>query len=963
MKKGTKLHGFLVEDKEYLEEASGTLYSLRHEKHATPLLFLERDDSNKSFYIAFKTLPEDDTGVFHIIEHSVLCGSKKFPVKEPFVELLKTSLKTFLNAMTYPDRTVYPVCSRSDKDFFNLTDVYLDAVFHPLMLENESIFMQEGHHPELSEDALAVTENGVVYNEMKGAVSSPDDLSQDELMKMLYKGTTYAKNSGGDPDAIPELTYENFRAAHAKYYHPRNARIFLDGKVNLDEILPLIDSYLTEFEATDTEFHVGDCPPVTYEEKTVEYELSRDESPANKARAYIGYRTADFDDVQTGFELSVLTDAIAGSNEAPLTSALLSSGLVEDAGFFSLGEGIKFGAHALELKNVKDGKTDEVMALAEKTLTALARDGIDSELLLASLNSREFRLREKDFGSTPLGLVFGLAILDSWIYGAPPKNGICYESILKEAREKLSTGHYEKLLEKYFVNNEQKMKLTLTPSTSLGIEREKKERRLAEERRQAMTDAELSLMKEKNARFDEWQESADTEEGLATLPTLTVSDVPKEIDIAPTEVKEINGVTVLVHDVPTSGIDYAELYFDVCDLDEKELSLASLIASLIGKCPTENHTAKELEKMKKSTLGALFATPVTFRKGDKVYPYIKLTASALKKNRKSLVGILSEVVNGTLLSDVPTVSKIVKQKIIAMKEGFITSGHAAAIRRAGAYLSEGSTITECFTGVEMYKTLCGVDSLLTETPATACEKLTSLFKRIFTRSRLTVGFTGEPDDELVLALSNVPNTVCTPPVLRKIAPLGIKSEGFIIPSRVSYIGKASTLDLIGEKFSGSMCVISNILSYTHLWNAVRVRGGAYGAGFFIRQTGSAYAYSYRDPSPASSVKAVDESADFLSELAKSGESLDGYIIGTFGDYDVLTTPRSRGSEATGLFLSGKTEEDEKALRAEMLAFDEDELLRLSDVVRRLTLTSAVCVFGPKEQLEACGEILQEIKEI
>ena len=963
MKKGEKLYGFLVENEEFLSEVSGTLYTFRHEKHGTPLLFLDRNDTNKSFYIAFKTLPSDDTGVFHIIEHSVLCGSKKFPVKEPFVELLKTSLKTFLNAMTYPDRTVYPVSSRSERDFYNLTEVYLDAVFHPLMLENEAIFMQEGHRPEISEDGRAVIENGVVYNEMKGALSNPDELSGDELMKMLFGGTVFAKNSGGDPDAIPSLTYKDFCDAHAKYYHPSNAFVFLDGKVNLAEILPLIDSYLSEFDTAVSDFTVGECPRVNYAENSVEYELSEGESAEGKVRAYLGFKTADISDVQTDFELAVLTDAIAGSNESPLKNALLSSGLVEDAGLFSLGDSIKFGAYALELKNIKDGKTEEALELAKTTLSELAAGGIDKELLLASLNAREFRLREKDYGSMPRGLVFGLAILDSWIYGFDPKEGLCYEEVLTVARERLETEHYRELLYKFFVSNPETVKLTLIPNAELGAKRESAERLLAEKRFAALTDGEIADLKAKNARFSLWQNTPDEDEKLDTLPTLSVYDIPKEIENAPTEVLDFNGVRVIYHDEKTDGIDYAELYFDISDLDEGELSFAALIASLIGKCPCGEYSAIELEKLKKTNLGQLFATPVTFKRDGTVYPYIKISASALEKNRGKLTEILSLVVNGTHAGDTATVTKIVKQKIISMKESFTTAGHSAAVRRAGAYVSEWSAFAEYFFGVEAYRAFCKIARELDENPDAIKEKLTALFAKIFTKSRLTVGFTGKRCDALLGELASTPKTESTAPVLRKIAPLGKKNEGFIIPSRVSYIGKASTLDAIGAEFCGSMHIVSNILSYTHLWNTVRVRGGAYGAGFAIRPSGGSYVYSYRDPNPCASNKAAEDAADFLKDLAKKGESLDGYIIGTFGDYDALSTPRSRGSDATGLFLSGKTSADEARVRESMLAFDKAELLRLSDLVGKLMDESALCVFGPKEHLTACPDILKAITEI
>ena len=963
MKKGDRLYGFAVTEEEYIPEVSGTLYTMRHEKHATPLAFLKRADKNKSFYIAFKTLPEDDTGVFHIIEHSVLCGSRKFPVKEPFVELLKSSLKTFLNAMTYPDRTVYPVSSRCDRDFYNLVDVYMDAVFHPLMRENKFIFMQEGHRAELTEDKTGVLENGVVYSEMKGSVSSPDELSTDELLKLLYKGTVYEKNSGGDPEAIPTLTYEGFCAAHEKYYHPSNAYIFLDGEVDLDGILPLLDAYLSEFDIRNERYVVGEDAPIAYTERTVEYELSPDEAPEGKTRAYVGLRSANFDDPRSVFELSVIADAIAGSNEAPLKKALLSSGLVEDVCVFPLGEGIKFGSYVIELKNITDGKTGEVIALTNKTLEALAKSGIDRELLEASLNMREFKLREKDFGSLPRGLVFGLAVLEVWLYGLSPRDGLVYENILAAARDDLSSGRYEELLLEVFVKNERRVLLTLIPSTTLGEKREIAEKKAMCERRVSMTDAEVDALTTECAAFKEWQNSADAPEKLDTLPTLAISDIPKDTDRAPTEKITSGDVRLLVHDIPTDGIGYTELYFDVSDLSEEELSYAALIAALVGKCGTEKYSPTELAKLKKSKLGSLYASTTMYKYKDSIIPYVTVTASALDKNSGSLTDLLSEVINTSDLYDTKTVKNIVKQRLITMREGFISSGHAAAIRRAGAYISERGTVAECFFGIEMYRRLVKIDRELEADPKKTSERLHGLYSRIFTKKRLTVGFTGTKNDVLLSTLAALPIRQGDAPIMRKKAPIGQKNEGIIIPSRVSYIGKASNLELVGEPFTGSMHVISNILSYTHLWNSIRVRGGAYGAGLSVRPSGGVSVYSYRDPLPLSSLLAADGSAEFLRELAASDEPLDGYIIGTLGDYDSLTTPRTSGNEATGLALSGKTAQDEKRTRESMLAFDKNELLRLADVIDKLMRCSAVCVFGPKEQLEACGSVLNELVEL
>lgn len=963
MKIGENLHGFLVESKELLPEADGTLYMLRHGKLDTPLVFLDRDDSNKSFYIAFKTLPTDDTGVFHIIEHSVLCGSKKFPVKEPFVELLKSSLKTFLNAMTYPDKTVYPVSSRSDSDFLNLIDVYMDAVFHPLMLENERIFMQEGHRYELESEDSPLGINGVVYNEMKGAMSSPDEISYQELLTLLYPDSIYGRNSGGDPDAIKNLTYQQFCAEHKKHYHPSNAYIFLDGRVDLERVLPLIDSYLSEYEPRREKILIGDDPGCRAASKTVNYELAPEEPEDGKSRIYLGVRSHAFDETERALELSVLADAIAGSNESPLKKALLDRDVCEDVSLFPLGDGIKFCSYAAELKNIKNGNAESAFDALMSAFAEIAQKGIGKDRLEASINAKEFKLREKDFGSLPKGLVFGLAMLDTWLYGKSPALGLKYEDALKSVRAKLDTHYFEDLIREVFINNESAVRLTLLPKNTLGATRDAEEKKLLESIKSSMKTEELDELMKKNRAFEEWQRTPDSEENLNTLPTLSINDIPKKGDWTPTEVLSVDKKDVLIHNIGTGGISYVELLFDISDFSDEELSLASALASLLGKCRTEKYTTDELNQLKKSKLGAFAATTTVFVKNGNPTPYLYVTASVLDSQPDSLVEIVGEILNSSDFTDRRTVKNILTQKLIALREAFISAGHAAAVRRARAYVSAAGALAEQLLGFEMYKRLKAVEKSFDNSGSDFTDALAAIFKKAFTRARLTVAITGTPCEDFAKALVNLPKENGTAPTPRKITPFGHLNEGIIIPSRVSYISKSASLSEIGENFTGSMHVLSNILSYTHLWNSVRVKGGAYGAGFTIRQSGDASTYSYRDPSPHTSVIACDGSADFLRTLANEESDFEGYIIGTFGDYDSLNSARAAGAEATNIYMMGKTESDELQIRKDMLSFDKEELLRLADVVELLMQNGAVCIVGPEEQLNSCMNILKTKVEL
>ncbi len=961
MKTGELLHGFRVDSSEFLPKTDGTLWLLHHEKLNTPLAFLERNDSNKSFYIAFKTPPENSTGVFHIIEHSVLCGSKKFPVKEPFVELLKSSLNTFLNAMTYQDRTVYPVASRSDKDFLNLVDVYMDAVLHPLMLENENIFMQEGHRLEEGENG-ALSVNGVVYNEMKGAMSSPDEISSEALLSLLYPDSPFGKNSGGDPDEILNLSYEDFCRAHKKHYHPSNALLFLDGNVNLGELLPLLDSYLSEYEPQKEAIGVGMPPEIKQKELSLPYEISPEENDEGKARAYFAVRTFDYDETEKGFLLSVLADAIAGSNEAPLVKPFLDAGICEDVTLFSLGSGLKYGSYAVELKNLSVPSEAAYSKLCS-VLSEIASCGIGKERLLASLNSIEFKLREKDFGSVPKGLVFGLAMLDTWVYGGDPSLGLKYEVLLTNVRRKLDTGAAEELLREVFISNKSAVRLNLLPSKSLSAQRAQKENEYLQEIKASLGDEGLSELFAKNESFIEWQNTPDSEEKLATIPSLLTSDIPKSADIAPTEVKKKNCTTILLHNIPTGGITYAELIFDISDLKGEELALVSLLSSLLGKCKTKNYSADELSQIKKLKLGSFAASPTVFLNESSALPSLHVTVSSLDSERESLIDIASEILNTTDFSEKTTVKNILTQKLTAKKESFSTSGHSAAVRRARSYVSSSGVIAEELLGYELFKNLEKLAKELDENYLIFSEKLKSVFEKIITKTRLTAAYTGTPCEEFTKKLAEIPKTNGSSLTALKREPYGLLNEGFIIPSRVGFIGSAAALPEAGERFSGSMHVLSNILSYTYLWNTVRVKGGAYGAGFSVRRAGDFSVYSYRDPSPSASLSCVLGCADFLRALADEEASFDSYIIGAFGSYDLLHTPRSAGEEATDFYLTGRSAEEELSTRKSMLDFDKAELLRLAELTERLMKNSGACVFGSKEQIDSCMHILKTKKEI
>ena len=961
MKINQMLHGFTVNKITEIEEISATLVQMTHRCGAR-LNFLDREDENKTFSITFKTIPEDSTGVFHIIEHSVLCGSEKYPVKEPFVELLKGSLNTFLNAMTFPDKTMYPVSSRNDKDFLNLMSVYLDAVLHPAILKNPNIFRQEGWHYELDSSEGSLSRSGVVLNEMKGAFSSPDELASYHITNMLYKDTCYRHDSGGKPDVIPDLTYEKFLEAHKKYYHPSNSEIFLDGSVNLDASLALIDSFLSPYERVEMNIDIPDQPPLKPQRREIEYEIANADSPENKTRLAIGYMFSSYSDQEGTVAASILLDAICSSNESPLKKALLESGLCEDVYFIPY-DSVKQNSITVDFRNVKDGACDELYNLFIETVRSLASNGIDKKMLLASLNSHEFRTREKDYGTLPHGIVYAMATLESSLYGGDPVQNLTFEKTYKSIREKLSGDYFEKLLLSLFAENEHRATLIMTPSTSLGEENAKKEREELDKIKSSMTEDEICEVIKINAELKEWQQTPDSEEKLKTVPTLSISDIKADVEKIPQTVEVINGVTTLTQSVATNGIVYSELIFDVSDLSEDEVFDLRLLVALLGNVDTESYSAIELQNKIKTVLGSfdVSATPLT--KDGSAKFYVSVSTSALESQKNQITDIVKEVLYTSVYNNKDVVRNIVRQMKMASEESFVTSGHLAAFHRASSYSSAESAIHEYYSGYEAHIKVKALDSGFDAEFEKLSARLFALAKRIFTTNRLTVSLTGNPDKEFITSLIDSVKDGADYDSAAKISPLGLRREGIIIPSQVAYAAMSANLLSIGEKLRGSMNVVRSLLSYSYLWNAVRVQGGAYGVGLIVRNSGNLGFYSYRDPSPERTVRCYKESAGFLREFAEGDEDITKFIIGAIGDASPLTSPKLKGVLATTRYLRGINYDAECRTRKEMLSTDKQELLRIADIIDAIAAKDAVCIVGGKDKIASCMDILDSVIEI
>lgn len=957
MKKGDKLYGFNITSSREIAEIGAILHEGEHEKSGARFRYLEREDENKTFLISFKTVPEDSTGVFHIIEHSVLCGSDKYPVKEPFVDLLKGSLNTFLNAMTYPDKTVYPVASRNDKDFFNLVSVYLDAVFHPKMLKEKRIFMQEGWHYEAENGVLS--ESGVVLNEMRGAFSSPDEISSYHIKNMLYKGTPYEYDSGGEPSEITSLTYENFCAAHKKFYHPSNAEVILDGRVDLDSVLPLIDSVLSEYDRCESNFEIKDTEGACEEYHEIEYELDPDETPENKTRLTVGYRGHRFDEQEKGIALNLLFTALAASNDSPLKKKIIDTGLCEDM-YLSTLDSMLRSAVFLDFKNVKDDRCEELYEEFERCVCEIVKEGIDRETLEAALNSLEFKTRERDFGTMPSGVIFALTMLEASLYGGDPVDTLTYEKTFSSLREKLATDYYERLLESVIINNPARATLKMLPSETLGERRERESEERLSRIASEMGAEKLNLIARESEELKIWQSREDGEEDLATIPRLTLADVSPTVERIPSEATDIMGVPVLYTDVATGGISYLSLFYDVTDLSERELFILHLLLTFYEEVRTKNYTALELQNYIRGNLGS-FSTSlsrISTRTGE-AKAYVKVSSSALTHKTKAVLTVIDEMLYGSDFGDTVLLHNIIRQRLLMDDEYYKSSGHSAAISRAAAYTSVEAAMEEYYSGYESHIELKRLDKDFESLFDGVRVELAELAKRIFVRERLTLTLSGSRDKELLSSIIKATPSGTRVKGSSPIKPLGVRREGIIAPVQAAFTATAAKLSYLGEKYRGSLLVARSIVSYGHLWSTVRVQGGAYGVGMITRTAmlgGIVGFYSYRDPSPARTLECFGTAGDALREIARSGEDLTASIIGAVGEALPLLSPKLRGLIASQRYLSETTYEDVERTVKEILETNAETLLELADILDKICEKGGAVIVASKEKLDTCKPI-------
>lgn len=948
----SQLHGFESLHVQRIDELGTTLHEYRHSRSGARLCWLDREDENKTFCASFRTLPYDDTGVFHILEHSVLCGSKHFPVKEPFVELLKGSLNTFLNAFTYPDKTCYPVSSRNDQDFLNLTRIYLDAVFFPSIYQKPEIFQQEGWHYELHDDTL--TRSGVVLNEMKGAFADPEDLLYNAMMRALFPDTPYRFVSGGDPEAIPTLSYEDFLAAHRRFYHPSNAYLLLDGSIDLDATLALLDEYLSQFTAIDPDTDIPSQPPVHPAPETIAYPLPAGQEPENRWKFARGWVIDDGQNMMQIFAAQILCDVLCGSNHAPLCRAILKDALAEDV-LLSYSGDILQPTLVLQVQNFRRENLAQIERTVQQTLLAQCGGELDHAQLEASLASFEFKLRERDYGTMPRGLVYALDILSGWLYGGDPAARLRYEGVFEALHAAVETGYYEALLRRLLLENDHTADILMQPSLTCGDERQTRER----EALRAVLDQMEAHAREQVQRQQQAlalaQQTPDSAEALATIPHVSLRDLPREPASVPTQVLADG---TIFHPLQTDGIVYVKAYFAAEDLSEQELPYTTLLRSLISQLPTTQYDAQELQKQQRLLLGSFSVSlaPYTQYHAPQSYRlYAALSYSALQIKLPQAAQLAAHILTQTDFSDKDKLLEVIRQLREDLQQQIVNSGSSFALLRASAMLDAANACTEQLGGISFYRWLCELEQNFAARAPQLIQTLQTLSRKLFCTQRLRLSVTGSTQEQIRTVQTILHNELpkgepCGPQCPATLLPA--RKEGIVIPSEVSFTAVCGEL---GE-YTGALRLAARAASLEYYWNEIRVQGGAYGTGLTVRDNGLVCAYTYRDPDCARSRRTIAQTGAYITQLAASGAPQDTNIIGAISDAEPLLSQRLRAAVADTWLLKGMTTEDRIQLHQQLLDTKTAALGACAEQLSRALHTGAVCVLGPRSQLVECADL-------
>ena len=959
-------------DEHRVEDVQSDGFILRHKKSGARIAILSNNDDNKVFYIGFRTPPEDETGVPHIIEHTTLCGSKKFPVKDPFIELAKGSLNTFLNAMTYPDKTVYPVASCNDQDFKNLMDVYLDAVFNPNITKYEEIFKQEGWHYELTgkDDELKI--NGVVYNEMKGAYSSPDEVLSSQIYRSLFPDNTYSKDSGGNPEYIPKLTYEAYLDFYHKYYHPSNSYIYLYGDMDVVERLEWLDKeYLSLYDYKKVNSEINKQPAFD-EIKNVEaqYSITMDDSQENKT--YLSYNrvVGDSLDEMLYQAFDVLDYALVSSPGAPVKQALIDAGIGDDV-YGSYDAGILQPVFSFVAKNANASQADEFESIIENTLKEVVKTGINKEALLAGINSSEFKFREADFGQFPKGLLFGLNCLDSWLFDdmKPFIHLECLGTFAK-LRKAVDTDYFEKLIQEYLLDNTHGSSVTVKPKRGLGNEREEALAKELSNYKASLSDEEIKKLIEDTEHLKKYQEEPSSDEDLRKLPMLTRADMKKNAMPFSNIEDELLDVKVVRHDIESNGIDYISFLFDAGDFAQSELGYLGFFTNALGLVSTEKYSYTDLANATNIYTGGIStgtaSHPDIKDRNNFVFKF-EVKLKVLEKNLDKALELMEQMLLSSDFTDTKRLGELVAQIKARLQANLSSSGHLVAAMRSMSSFSRYALYQDELKGIAFYRSICRIEKELSESPKSVSDKLAAIAKKLFARNRMLISFTGnneaygnaKPSLKKVIAGFNKMSAVGNQAEVH----FNTAKEAFIDASQIQYVAKTGDFICEGYEYTGALRLLRIILSYDYLWINVRVKGGAYGCMNTFLRSGESYFVSYRDPNLSDTLDVYDRIPEYIKSFSPDERDMTKYIIGTFSALDTPMNPEAKGSRSLSAYLEGITYEQIQKERNEILNAQPEDIRRLADLVEAVLKKDSICVIGNENMIKESAGLFENVEKL
>ena len=959
-------------DEHRVEDVQSDGFILRHKKSGARIAILSNNDDNKVFYIGFRTPPEDETGVPHIIEHTTLCGSKKFPVKDPFIELAKGSLNTFLNAMTYPDKTVYPVASCNDQDFKNLMDVYLDAVFNPNITKYEEIFKQEGWHYELTgkDDELKI--NGVVYNEMKGAYSSPDEVLSSQIYRSLFPDNTYSKDSGGNPEYIPKLTYEAYLDFYHKYYHPSNSYIYLYGDMDVVERLEWLDKeYLSLYDYKKVNSEINKQPAFD-EIKNVEaqYSITMDDSQENKT--YLSYNrvVGDTLDEMLYQAFDVLDYALVSSPGAPVKQALIDAGIGDDV-YGSYDAGILQPVFSFVAKNANASQADEFESIIENTLKEVVKTGINKEALLAGINSSEFKFREADFGQFPKGLLFGLNCLDSWLFDdmKPFIHLECLGTFAK-LRKAVDTDYFEKLIQEYLLDNTHGSSVTVKPKRGLGNEREEALAKELSDYKASLSDEEIKKLIEDTEHLKKYQEEPSSDEDLRKLPMLTRADMKKNAMPFSNIEDELLDVKVVRHDIESNGIDYISFLFDAGDFAQSELGYLGFFTNALGLVSTEKYSYTDLANATNIYTGGIStgtASHTDIKDRNNFVFKFEVKLKVLEKNLDKALELMEQMLLSSDFTDTKRLGELVAQIKARLQANLSSSGHLVAAMRSMSSFSRYALYQDELKGVAFYRSICRIEKELSESPKNVSDKLAAIAKKLFARNRMLISFTGnneaygnaKPSLEKVIAGFDKMSVIGNQAEVH----FNTAKEAFIDASQIQYVAKTGDFICEGYEYTGALRLLRIILSYDYLWINVRVKGGAYGCMNTFLRSGESYFVSYRDPNLSDTLDVYDRIPEYIKSFSPDERDMTKYIIGTFSALDTPMNPEAKGSRSLSAYLEGITYEQIQKERNEILNAQPEDIRRLADLVEAVLKKDSICVIGNENMIKESAGLFENVEKL